>query len=188
MKKATVYELIGILLIIIAVILICNKQFGFMILALFVGLCFLVHGLSLASFGVKPKYKLTGTALYGLPQGESQCVCKVYKDHVSFEVNKNKATLELSKISSAIVKTNSELQRASAGATFIGGLFFGVPGAIIASMPTVKTEYIVIINYMSNGENKTIAIVVDSTQKYVAENFIAFINRNTVKTADTIIL
>lgn len=110
MKKATAYELIGMLVIIIAVILICNKQFGFMILALFVGLCFLVHGISLASFGVKPKYKLTGISLYGLPQGESQCACKVYKDHISFEVNKNQTIPELCKVCSAVVKTSSELQ------------------------------------------------------------------------------
>lgn len=158
-----------------------------MILALFVGLCFLVHGLSLASFGVKPKYKLTGISLYGLPQGESQCTCKVYKDYISFEVNKNQTILELCKVCSAVVKTSSELQQASAGATFVGGLLFGVPGAIIASMPKVKNEYIVIINYISNGDSRAVAIAVDYTQKYDAENVVYFLNKNAVRTGNTVL-
>lgn len=119
-----------------------------MVLSLFVGLCFLVHGISLATFGVKPKYKLQGVALYGLPQGEAKCICKVYKNNIIFEVNKNKSTLQLSKAISAIVKTRTELQKASAGATIAGALLFGVPGAIIASRPKLKNEYILIINYM----------------------------------------
>lgn len=187
MKKASIYEYIGIAFIVIAVIMLVNGQYGFLIISLIIGLSFLVHGLSLASFGVKPKYKLQGVSLYGLPQGESQCLCKVYKDYISFVVNKNESMLGLNKISSAVVKTRAELQKASAGATFAGALFFGVPGAIIASRPKVKNEYIVIINYVSNGENRAVAIAVDSMQKYDAENVVHYLNKNTVKTTNTIL-
>lgn len=187
MKKASLYEWIGIALIIVAVVLLCFGQFGYMVLFLVVGLCFLVHGVSLATFGIKPKYKLQGVSLYGLPQGETDCICKVYKNSITFEVNKNKSTLELSKVLSAVVKTRAELQKASAGATFAGALFFGVPGAIIASRPKVKNEYIVIINYISSDENRAVAIAVDSTQKYDTENVVHYLNKNTVKTTDTIL-
>ena len=163
MKKASIYEYIGIAFIVIAVIMLVIGQYGFLIISLIIGLSFLVHGLSLASFGVKPKYKLQGVSLYGLPQGESQCLCKVYKDYISFVVNKNESMLGLNK------------------------MFFGVPGAIIASRPKVKNEYIVIINYVSNGENRAVAIAVDSMQKYDAENVAHYINKNTVKTANTIL-
>ncbi len=129
----------------------------------------------------KKKYKCHGIALHGMPQGECECDVAVTSDSVIFTVHRKDSVLYGEKITSALLKSNSELVGASAGNVIAGAALFGTLGAIVASRPKSMTEYIIIINYVSGGESKSIAIAVDKTQKYTAENLVFYVNKHMVK-------
>lgn len=131
--------------------------------------------------------KCYGVALYGLPQGECECLLSLFGDRVVFTVNKNDSVLKAEKITSALLKTNSELKGASAGSTVAGALLFGVPGAIIASRPKNVTEYVIIINYTSDGEPKTVAVAVNKDKKYEADKIVNYINKHMSGGSDTVL-
>lgn len=131
--------------------------------------------------------KCYGVALYGLPQGECECLLSLFGDRVVFTVNKNDSVLKAEKITSALLKTNSELKGASAGSTVAGALLFGVPGAIIASRPKNVTEYVIIINYTSDGELKTVAVAVNKDKKYEADKIVNYINKHISGGSDTVL-
>lgn len=131
--------------------------------------------------------KCYGVALYGLPQGECECLLSLFGDRVVFTVNKNDSVLKAEKITSALLKTNSELKGASAGLTVAGALLFGVPGAIIASRPKNVTEYVIIINYTSDGELKTVAVAVNKDKKYEADKIVNYINKHMSGGSDTVL-
>ncbi len=131
--------------------------------------------------------KCYGVALYGLPQGECECLLSLFGDRVVFTVNKNDSVLKAEKITSALLKTNSELKGASAGSTVAGALLFGVPGAIIASRPKNVTEYVIIINYTSDGELKTVAVAVNKDKKYEADKIVNYINKHMSGGSDTVL-
>lgn len=131
--------------------------------------------------------KCYGVALYGLPQGECECLLSLFGDRVVFTVNKNDSVLKAEKITSALLKTNSELRGASAGSTVAGALLFGVPGAIIASRPKNVTEYVIIINYTSDGELKTVAVAVNKDKKYEADKIVNYINKHMSGGSDTVL-
>lgn len=131
--------------------------------------------------------KCYGVALYGLPQGECECLLSLFGDRVVFTVNKNDSVLKAEKITSALLKTNSELKGASAGSTVAGALLFGVPGAIIASRPKNVTEYVIIINYTSDGELKTVAVAVNKDKKYEADKIVNYINKHMSCGSDTVL-
>lgn len=131
--------------------------------------------------------KCYGVALYGLPQGECECLLSLFGDRVVFTVNKNDSVLKAEKITSALLKTNSELKGASAGSTVAGALLFGIPGAIIASRPKNVTEYVIIINYTSDGELKTVAVAVNKDKKYEADKIVNYINKHMSGGSDTVL-
>ena len=131
--------------------------------------------------------KCYGVALYGLPQGECECLLSLFGDRVVFTVNKKDSVLKAEKITSALLKTNSELKGASAGSTVAGALLFGVPGAIIASRPKNVTEYVIIINYTSDGELKTVAVAVNKDKKYEADKIVNYINKHMSGGSDTVL-
>lgn len=131
--------------------------------------------------------KCYGVALYGLPQGVCECLLSLFGDRVVFTVNKKDSVLKAEKITSALLKTNSELKGASAGSTVAGALLFGVPGAIIASRPKNVTEYVIIINYTSDGELKTVAVAVNKDKKYEADKIVNYINKHMSGGSDTVL-
>lgn len=131
--------------------------------------------------------KCYGVALYGLPQGECECLLSLFGDRVVFTVNKKDSVLKAEKITSALLKTNSELKGASAGSTVAGALLFGIPGAIIASRPKSVTEYIIIINYTSDGELKTVAVAVNKDKKYEADKIVNYVNKHMASGSDTVL-
>lgn len=131
--------------------------------------------------------KCYGVALYGLPQGECECLLSLFGDRVVFTVNKNDSVLKAEKITSALLKSNSELKGASVGSTVAGALLFGIPGAIIASRPKNVTEYVIIINYTSDGELKTIAVAVNKDKKYEADKIVNYINKHMSGGSDTVL-
>ena len=131
--------------------------------------------------------KCYGVALYGLPQGECECLLSLFGDRVVFTVNKNDSVLKAEKITSALLKSNSELKGASVGSTVAGALLFGIPGAIIASRPKNVTEYVIIINYTSDGELKTVAVAVNKDKKYEADKIVNYINKHMSGGSDTVL-
>lgn len=136
---------------------------------------------------IRALIKCYGIALYGLPQGESECLLSVFKDKLVFTVNKNDSILNADKITSALLKSNSELKGASVGSTVAGVLLFGIPGAIIASRPKNITEYVIIINYISSSELKTIAVAVTEDRKYEADKIVNYVNKHMASGSDTVL-
>lgn len=136
---------------------------------------------------IRALIKCYGIALYGLPQGESECLLSVFKDKLVFTVNKNDSILNADKITSALLKSNSELKGASVGSTVAGVLLFGIPGAIIASRPKNITEYVIIINYISSSELKTIAVAVTEDRKYEADKIVNYVNKHMASRSDTVL-
>lgn len=136
---------------------------------------------------IRALIKCYGIALYGLPQGESECLLSVFKDKLVFTVNKNDSILNADKITSALLKSNSELKGASVGSTVAGVLLFGIPGAIIASRPKNITEYVIIINYISSSELKTIAVAVTEDRKYEADKIVNYVNKRMASRSDTVL-
>lgn len=136
---------------------------------------------------IRALIKCYGIALYGLPQGESECLLSVFKDKLVFTVNKNDSILNADKITSALLKSNSELKGVSVGSTVAGALLFGIPGAIIASRPKNVTEYIIIINYISGSELKTIAVAVTEDKKYEADKIVNYVNKHMASGSDTVL-
>ncbi len=136
---------------------------------------------------IRALIKCYGIALYGLPQGESECLLSVFKDKLVFTVNKNDSILNADKITSALLKSNSELKGASVGSTVAGALLFGIPGAIIASRPKNVTEYVIIINYISGSELKTIAVAVTEDRKYEADKIVNYVNKYMASGSDTVL-
>lgn len=136
---------------------------------------------------IRALIKCYGIALYGLPQGESECLLSVFKDKLVFTVNKNDSILNADKITSALLKSNSELKGASVGSTVAGALLFGIPGAIIASRPKNVTEYVIIINYISGSELKTIAVAVTKDRKYEADKIVNYVNKYMASGSDTVL-
>lgn len=136
---------------------------------------------------IRALIKCYGIALYGLPQGESECLLSVFKDKLVFTVNKNDSILNADKITSALLKSNSELKGVSVGSTVAGALLFGIPGAIIASRPKNITEYVIIINYISGSELKTIAVAVTEDRKYEADKIVNYVNKHMASGSDTVL-
>lgn len=136
---------------------------------------------------IRALIKCYGIALYGLPQGEVECLLSVFKDKLVFTVNKNDSILNADKITSALLKSNSELKGASVGSTVAGALLFGIPGAIIASRPKNITEYVIIINYISGSELKTIAVAVTEDRKYEADKIVNYVNKHMASGSDTVL-
>lgn len=136
---------------------------------------------------IRALIKCYGIALYGLPQGESECLLSVFKDKLVFTVNKNDSILNADKITSALLKSNSELKGASVGSTVAGALLFGIPGAIIASRPKNVIEYVIIINYISGSELKTIAVAVTEDRKYEADKIVNYVNKHMASGSDTVL-
>ena len=136
---------------------------------------------------IRALIKCYGIALYGLPQGESECLLSVFKDKLVFTVNKNDSILNADKITSALLKSNSELKGASVGSTVAGALLFGIPGAIIASRPKNVTEYVIIINYISGSELKTIAVAVTEDRKYEADKIVNYVDKDMASGSDTVL-
>lgn len=136
---------------------------------------------------IRALIKCYGIALYGLPQGESECLLSLFKDKLVFTVNKNDSILNADKITSALLKSNSELKGASVGSTVAGALLFGIPGAIIASRPKNITEYVIIINYISGSELKTIAVAVTEDRKYEADKIVNYVNKHMADGSDTVL-
>ena len=124
----------------------------------------------------RKRYAVKGYCISGLPFGECDCDITVYDDRVIFSTGKSASNLSTSKITAAAVKTKNELASASTGSAILGTALFGVVGTIIASRPKNKSQYILVINYIS-GELKTIAIAFDNYQKYEAENIAFFLNK-----------
>lgn len=127
----------------------------------------------------RKRYSQKGYCLSGLPFGECDCEVVVYDNMVAFLSGKNVSYLDASKIISAAVRTKSELTGASTGSAILGTALFGMVGAIIASRPKNKSQYILVINYMNGGYTYAIAIAFDDHQKYDAENIALFLNKNT---------
>lgn len=130
---------------------------------------------------------VNGIALYGLPQGESKCTAILYSDRVEFYVGNSSSVLYREKILSALLKTSSELKGATTGTVIAGTVLFGILGTIAASRPKSVKEYILAINYVSNGESKTVAIAVDKSEKYNAEKLVDYINRYMDKATETVL-
>ncbi len=124
----------------------------------------------------KKRYSTKGYCLSGLPFGECDCNITVYDDVVVFSSGKSVSNLNTSKITTAAVRTKNELTSASTGSAILGTALFGIVGTVIASRPKNKSQYILVINYVS-GEPKTIAIAFDDYQKYEAENIAFFLNK-----------
>ena len=136
---------------------------------------------------IRALIKCYGIALYGLPQGESECLLSVFKDKLVFTVNKNDSILNADKITSALLISNSELKGASVGSTVAGALLFGISGAIIASRPKNVTEYVIIINYTSGSELKTVAVAVTEDKKYEADKIVNYVNKHMANGSDTVL-
>lgn len=129
----------------------------------------------------KKKYTLNGTSISGLPCGEAACKVTVFKSAINFKAGKNNYDLEMNRIVSALNKPRSEVVGASTGSAVAGAALFGVLGAIVASRPKSKTDYIMIINYIGTKtrQTETIAVAFDKTQKYKVDDAVYFINKKT---------
>lgn len=132
-----------------------------------------------ASKAGRKRYTAKGYCISGLPFGECDCNITVYDEHVTFSDGKSTSNLSISKITTASVKTKTELTSASTGSAILGTALFGIVGTIISSRPKNKSQYILVINYIS-GELKTIAIAFDSSQKYEADNIAFFLKKKVV--------
>lgn len=185
--------ILGFLSLLVFVILFITGVFAFSYgfttgaAVLFVAFLFGVYGINRVKscknnkslFGSKTqkkRYAVKGYCISGLPFGECDCDITVYDDCVTFSTGKSASNLSTSKITAAAVKTKNELTSASTGSAILGTALFGVVGTIIASRPKNKSQYILVINYIS-GELKTIAIAFDNYQKYEAENIAFFLNK-----------
>ncbi len=120
--------------------------------------------------------KSYGVTLYGIGDGEADCTVTLYKDYLSFIVNKLNGTLALSKVSSAYLKQSSQLKGASLGNVVAGGVLFGTIGVILASRPKNVKSYVFIVNYYSDGE-KSIAIEVAEKFRFAFEDMVKYINK-----------
>ena len=186
----------GIILLFASVYAFFTNQGAVGAVMLVIALIFLFYGLfrmkkvkkaKKRGTSIRALIKCYGVALYGLPQGECECLLSLFGDRVVFTVNKKDSVLKAEKITSALLKTNSELKGASAGSTVAGALLFGVPGAIIASRPKNVTEYVIIINYTSDGELKTVAVAVNKDKKYEADKIVNYINKHMSGGSDTVL-
>ena len=78
-------------------------------------------------------------------------------------LKKPEVKLPLSKISFAGTIGLDQVQKQSAlGRAMVGGVFFGAAGAIVGAMTAeekLKHQYFYIINYISDGETKSIALL-----------------------------
>lgn len=123
---------------------------------------------------------------YGLPCTlNSNVQVELYPEHIMFLLSNSKTVkLPKEKIQSIQTKTEKELAQAYSnaqtsgglGGAILGGLTFGALGAIVGSNisskktnSTVKYKYdeiyYVLINFYSNNEHKTIALISTSLEK-----------------------
>ena len=196
MVLAVVCFIPGAILLIASFFAFFSNQGAIGVVMLVMALIFLLYGLfrmkkvkkaKKRGTSIRALIKCYGIALYGLPQGESECLLSVFKDKLVFTVNKNDSILNADKIMSALLKSNSELKGASVGSTVAGALLFGIPGAIIASRPKNVIEYIIIINYTSDGELKTVAVAVNKDKKYEADKIVNYINKHMSGGSNTVL-
>ncbi len=126
----------------------------------------------------KKKYTLNGICLSGLPCGEANCKVIIYKNAISFNAGRHNYDLEMNRIISVMEKTHSEVVGAKTGSAVAGAALFGVLGAIVASRPKNKTEYIMLINYVGKRANstETIGLAFDKDQKSYVSMATQFIN------------
>lgn len=196
MILAVVCFIPGIILLFASVYAFFSNQGTVGTIMLVMALVFLLYGLfrikkvkkaKKRGTSIRALIKCYGIALYGLPQGESECLLSMFKDKLVFTVNKNDSILNADKITSALLKSNSELKGASVGSTVAGALLFGIPGAIIASRPKNVTEYVIIINYISGSKLKTIAVAVTEDKKYEADKIVNYVNKHMASGSDTVL-
>ena len=161
--------ILGLLSLIIGIGLIISSS-GTGATGLFIGICLVIAGIVIlcvnctgvvaAPPGKQVISAFSCTHLSGLPLGEVQCYARAYDTKIVFKKEQSTFELPYEKIVSAELTEKSKLVGASAGSAIAGAIMFGALGAIIASRPKNKKEYILVITYVSNGENKTIVAAV----------------------------
>lgn len=110
--------------------------------------------------------------LQGLPIGEVSCVAMAPTDKMVILVGKSRYELPYWKITAAEMREKSSLIAASTGDAVAGALLFGALGAIIASRPKNKKEYIMLITYNSDNGANTVALAVPDNQRATAEKML----------------
>ncbi len=116
--------------------------------------------------------------LSGLPLGEISCMATALEHRIIFKVDKSTFELNYDKITAADLREKSELAGSSAGSVVAGAVLFGALGAVIAARPKNKKEYILAISYISDVDNRTIAVAVPYENGYIADRAIDVIKRN----------
>lgn len=195
----TILNLIfGIIFVIVGICMfggaLANFTGAFLVIILVVAVLFFVAGIQTI---VKAANKLTYGAdvlaqfscihLGGLPLGEVSCLANAFDKKIIFTSGKSRFELEYSKIVVADLREKSELAGASAGSIVAGAVLFGALGAVIASRPKNKREYIMAISYVSNGEDKSIALAVPYENGVEADKALNVIRRN-ITTAQNVVL
>lgn len=131
--------------------------------------------------------RIEGVHLGGLPLGEVSCQVVALSDRMIFFSGNSRFELEYYKVVAADFREKSELVSASAGSVVAGAVLFGALGAVIASRPKNKREYIMVITYVSNGGNNSVAIAVPYQSSAEADKALNIIRRN-ITTAQNIVL
>lgn len=155
------------------------------IIPLVISILFFIAGIQLIfRFVDKKKYNSKVIAqfpcvhLSGLPLGEISCMATALENRIIFKVDKSTFELSYDKITAADLREKSELTGSSAGSIVAGAVLFGTLGAVIAARPKNKKEYILAISYISDGDNRTIAVAVPYENGYIADRAIGEIKRN----------
>lgn len=112
------------------------------------------------------------THLSGLPVGEVSCVAIAPAEKMVILVGKSRYELPYWKITAAEMREKNSLMAASTGDAVAGALLFGALGAIVASRPKNKKEYIMIISYNSDNGSNTVALAVPANQRAAAEKLL----------------
>lgn len=171
-----------------------NLSGAFLVIALVVSVLFFVAGIqemvksvNKLAFGTDVIAQFGFTHLSGLPLGEVSCLANALDKKIIFTSGKSRFELEYSKIVAADLREKSELEGASAGSVVAGAVLFGALGAVIAARPKNKREYIMVISYVSNGENKSIALAIPYENGVEADKALNVIRRN-ITTVQNVVL
>lgn len=127
--------------------------------------------LRMGLFGKKNKYPKEFKEIYvatglGVPEG-SLCSVVVYEDMISVVCNGQEFVLKISNIVSYEYKMDVEVESSTENGSvlkgMIGGVVFGLPGAIVGSLPKTKQKRLVtgtiIIKYQGNTDKQTIILI-----------------------------
>ncbi len=158
----TMSAIIGVIFVVVGIVQLCTK----------------CTGVVAAAPGKQVVSGFYCTHLSGLPLGEVRCFARAYDTRIVFKKEQSTFELPYEKIVSAELAERSKLVGASAGSAVAGAIMFGALGAIIASRPKNKKEDILIITYVSDGENKTIVAAVDISDWGAANKAVTAMKKN----------